>query len=174
MKYNNLILASLLYLSYCSHYVGKVKSSFVCIDTKHNTDFEYFPDSLEFGNIWKSFYQGNHEQGLSNPLIRTGKPMVNAICNAIQNRNMKYRRYAIVALGPISDSIAIITLTKILKDSTELECIRGDALQAIYKINNKTGKYYSEQFKNTNNYLNQIWHKIENQENWRKTKYQEE
>jgi len=127
---------------------------------------EYFPDSLKYGNIWLTFYAGNHEPELDDPLIKAGNQMTKSICKAIKHKDMKYRRYAIGALGFIYDSSAIPSLINILKDTTEKDYFRGDALQSIYKTNQKLGEQYSEQYKNSNQQLNIIWKAIKNKEKW--------
>lgn len=127
---------------------------------------EYFPDSLKFEKVWKAFYAGDHEPELDDPLIQAGKPISTTVCKAILNKDMKYRRYAIGAIGFISDTCAIPALMSILKDTTEKDYFRGDALQAIYKMDNKLGEDLAEKYKFNKDYLGVIWKAIKNKEAW--------
>lgn len=69
---------------------------------------------------------------------------------------MKYRRYALSALGYIRDPVALPCLERILKDTSELDYFRGDALQAIYSINPKLGADYIAQYGDENSHLRLI------------------
>lgn len=95
---------------------------------------EYRPGGPKFKRTWDAFYAGDHEPELSIPLIKAGKKMTSAICDAVTHKDMKMRRYAIGALGPIGDRKALPTLETILKDQKEIDYFRGDALHAIYNI----------------------------------------
>lgn len=68
--------------------------------------------------------------------------MVPTICEAVKNKDMKRRRYAIGALGYINDRAALPTLEAILSDESEIDYFRGDALHSIYQIDRKRGLSY--------------------------------
>jgi hypothetical protein len=120
-------------------------------------DNDYRPGGQAFADAWHQFYDlGDHEPELDDPLIRRGSPMVPAICTAVAHKDMKYRRYALGALGYIRDPGALACLEPILKDTTELEYFRGDALLAIYSINPRLGAHYIAQYGNENSHLRMI------------------
>lgn len=118
---------------------------------------EYRPEETKASKkVWDRFYAGDYEADLPKPLIKGGKTMVPAICEAITNPNMRLRRYAITALGEIGDKTALPTLETILKDKKELEYMRGDALEAIHRLDQVLGLKYAQEFKNTNDYLKMV------------------
>lgn len=57
--------------------------------------------------MWNKFYAGDEEPELDDPLIEAGKDMTLVICEAVRNRDMFSRRYAIGALGFIGDKRAL-------------------------------------------------------------------
>jgi HEAT repeat protein len=65
------------------------------------------------------------------PLIVAGKKVVPLLLKEIQDKNMLQRRYGIVALGHLGDLSAIPVLERILKDPSEIDYFRCDALEAI-------------------------------------------
>ncbi|MNZ58466.1 hypothetical protein D3C78_764750 [compost metagenome] len=117
----------------------------------------YRTGGKSFTKAWHQFYDfGDHEPELDDPLIRRGKSIIPAICQAVAHPDMKYRRYALSALGYIKDPRAIPCLERILKDREEIDYFRGDALQAIYLIDPPMGRNYADQFKSDNSYLRMI------------------
>lgn len=120
-------------------------------------DRDYRPGGKPFADAWHKFYDlGDHETELDDPLIRRGSQMVPSICAAIAHKDMKHRRYALGALGYIRDLRALPCLEQILKDTSELEYFRGDALVAIYSINPGLGARYIAQYKDENHHLRMI------------------
>jgi len=118
---------------------------------------EYRPgDSNLFKPVWDEFYAGDFEGDLPKPLIAAGKPMVADICNAIAHPDMRFRRYAMTALGEIGDRAALPALAAILKDRNELDYMRGDALEAIHRIDKTLGLKYGKEFGGENDYLKMI------------------
>ena len=114
----------------------------------------YRPGGSAFASAWHEFYElGDHEPELDDPLIRRGPPMVSAICTAVAHTDMKYRRYALSALGYIRDPTALPCLEKILRDPAELGYFRGDALQAIYLIDQPLGERYAAEYGGQDSYL---------------------
>jgi HEAT repeat protein len=96
---------------------------------------ETTPSDPRYRTAWREFYYGgNSEIDIGSSLVRVGEPIVPSVCRAIADRNMRRRRYAIDALGWIGDRRAISSLQKILSDATELQLLRADALEAIYRI----------------------------------------
>jgi HEAT repeat protein len=127
----------------------------------------YRDGGKQFAKAWHAFYDlSDHEPEIDDPLINRGRPMVPSICNAIAHKDMKYRRYAIGALGYIGDERALSTLEAILRDSSEIDYFRGDALHSIYLIDRKLGTQYARQYQNENEYLTRLSAAILKQEPW--------
>jgi hypothetical protein len=127
---------------------------------------EYRPGGQSFASVWGRFYAGDHEPELDDPLIEAGKKMTLMICEAIKNKDMKYRRYAIGALGYIGDKRALPTLENILKSKEEIYYFRGDALHAIYQIDKSFGKKYAAEFGGEHEYLKRLQGSIERDDKW--------
>jgi hypothetical protein len=131
------------------------------------SEVEYRTGGLRFDKVWHAFYvEGDHEPDIDDPLIAVGSEMTLAICEAIAHPDMKRRRYAIGALGYIRDRQALTVLEKILKDKSEIYYFRGDALHAIYQIDEKMGSQYAEQFANEHEYLKRLANSIQRKESW--------
>ena len=108
---------------------------------------DYKPGGPEWAKTWKAFYNNpGSEEDLPKPLIKAGPKMTPAIVEAISNKDMRLRRYAIGALGHLKDRRALDQLTIILKEKGEEEYFRGDALIAIYQIDQKLGTELAKQF----------------------------
>ena len=117
-------------------------------------DVTYRPGGPQFAKAWHSFYDlADHEPDIDDPLIARGRPMVPLICSAVSHKDMKHRRYAIGALGYIGDRRALVALEAILKDRTEIDYFRGDALHSIYQIDRARGSGYALKYKYENSYL---------------------
>ena len=129
-------------------------------------DVEYRPGGPKFLKVWERFYAGDHEPELDDPLIEAGRGMTLVICEAIAHQDMKFRRYAIGALGYIGDKRAIPRLEGILKDQKELYYFRGDALHSIYQLNRQLGLRYAEQYEQDNDYLKMMSGAIKKKEPW--------
>ena len=117
---------------------------------------EYRPGGEEFARVWEQFYSGDHEPELDDPLIAAGEKMTLVICDAIGHRDMRLRRYAIGALGHIGDERSLPALESLLRATDEIYYFRGDALHAIYQINQATGKNYALEFADDHSYLKMI------------------
>ncbi len=84
------------------------------------------------------------------------------ICEAVKNKDMRLRRYAIGALvGYIPDKRALPALENILKSKEEIYYFRGDALHAIYQINSTLGKKYAKEYGNEHECLANLQRSIE-------------
>jgi PBS lyase HEAT-like repeat len=129
-------------------------------------DLEYRPGGKDYAAIWDSFYNGDHEPELDDPLIEAGEEMTLVICEAIKNRDMRQRRYAIGALGYIGDKRAIPTLEKILKSKDEIYYFRGDALITIYQIDKSLGKKHANEYASDHEYLKNLQDHIQKESNW--------
>jgi hypothetical protein len=127
---------------------------------------EYRPGGQPYASVWDRFYKGNHEPELDDPLIDAGKKMTLAICEAIKNKDMKYRRYAIGALGYIGDRRALPTLESLLKSKEEIYYFRGDALHSIYQIDRTLGKKYAAEFGHEHEYLKRLQESIQRDDKW--------
>ena len=130
-------------------------------------DVAYRIGGKHFAKAWHTFYDlSDHEPEIDDPLIKRGRPMVPSICNAITHKDMKYRRYAIGALGYIGDERALSALEAILKDGSEIDYFRGDALHSIFLIDRKLGARYARQYQAENEYLTRLSGAILKQEPW--------
>jgi hypothetical protein len=130
-------------------------------------DVTYRPGGRQFAKAWHAFYDlSDHEPEIDDPLIARGRPMVPFICDAIRHKDMKYRRYAIGALGYIGDNRALATLETILNDPTEVDYFRGDALHSIYQLDRKLGLRYAKQYQHENQYLTMLSGAILKKEPW--------
>ncbi len=127
---------------------------------------EYRPGGEKWENVWNEFYAGFHEPELDDPLIEAGSTMTLVICEAVQNRDMKMRRYAILALGYIGDRRALPTLEEIVRSRDEIFYFRGDALQSIYQIDKALAKKYANEYGNDHEYLTELRNSIQNDEKW--------
>jgi hypothetical protein len=117
-------------------------------------DVAYRTGGKQFAGAWHAFYDlSDHEPEIDDPLIKRGASMVPAICQAVAHKDMKYRRYAIGALGYIRDKKALPTLQAILKDGAEIDYFRGDALRSIYLIDRNLGTSYAQQYQHESGYL---------------------
>ncbi len=138
-------------------------------------EVEYRPGGPNFAKVWNQFYaEPGHEPDLDDPLINAGRKMTSMICEAIKHTDMKRRRYAIGALGFIEDKRALPTLEGILKDKNEKDYFRGDALKAIYQIDEGLGTTYANEFIESNNYLKLISKAILRKESWLKEPTEED
>jgi len=99
-----------------------------------------------FDREWRKFYfEADGEGSIIPNLMEGGIAMVPAICEAVTDRKMRMRRYAIGALGHFGDRRAILTLETIYADATEDALFRGDALEAIFCIDQELGRRYAKQ-----------------------------
>ena len=130
-------------------------------------DAKYKPGGTQFSRIWDDFYTDQpHEPDLPAPLVAAGPKMTLVICDAVVHKDMMYRRYAIAALGIVQDKRAIQTLEKIMRDESELDYFRGDALQSLYRIDHTLGQQLAHQYKSGPEYLQMVARAIESDEAW--------
>ncbi len=107
---------------------------------------ETTPMPGSFDREWRKFYfEADGEGSIIPSLMSGGKRMVPAICEAVSDRKMRMRRYAIGALGHLGDRRAILTLETIYADASEHPLFRGDALEAIFCIDQDLGRRYAKQ-----------------------------
>lgn len=96
----------------------------------------------------KDFYEAKDraEDQLMDPLILAGDDVVPLVIEAISNKKMNLRRYAISFLGNGRYVEALPTLESILKDEAEIDYFRSDALMAIHQIFPAHAKEIAPQF----------------------------
>jgi hypothetical protein len=137
---------------------------------------EYWTGGKQLTETWRQFYRPEvpHEPELDDPLIAAGPKMVPAICEAVKHKDMKYRRYAIGALGHLADKGAISTLVTILEDQTEEEYFRADALQSIYQIDAARGKELAPRYRESGEMLGPIAQAVLKDEAWLRASEEEE
>ena len=91
-------------------------------------------------------YSGG-EETLMDPLILAGDKVVPLVLENIRNKQMPKRRYAIEFLGNGAIRPALPALEELVKNNTEEDFIRGDALQAIYRIDQVLGTEIAQKYK---------------------------
>jgi len=128
----------------------------IAINIANAGKIEYRPGGERFACTWDRFYAGDHEPELDDPLIAAGQNMTLPICEAVSNPDIKMRRYAIGALGYIGDPRALPTLEQILLNTEEIYYFRGDAMHAIYQIDNDLGKKYAVNLGHQHEYLTRL------------------
>ena len=99
-----------------------------------------FPENKNYRSTWVAFYSASGELDKMNILIRADPGIWPSIIEAIKQKKMYSRRYAIGALGYIGDRGAIKTLQEILNDQSELDYYRGDALLSLFQIDEMLGR----------------------------------
>lgn len=98
-----------------------------------------------FGNKWVDrqlaqpyftvfINQSVDEENIEKPIIESGYHVGEYLTPYIQQKDARYRRYAISGLGKIKYNPAIGPLQHIVNDSTEQDFIRADALSALKEI----------------------------------------
>jgi|GEM_PF-1026026 len=133
----------------------------------HADDIDYRTGGKRFAETWHAFYDlSDHVPEIDDPLIAAGRPMVPAICEAIAHQDMKYRRYAIGALGYIGDRKAVPTLVGLLENASEKAYFRSDALLAIYQIDQPLGTRYARQYRYADKPIAMIAEAILRGERW--------
>ena len=130
-------------------------------------DVKYTSGGKEWAKVWTAFYNNSgSEADLMTPLIKAGPKMTPAILEAISHKDMKQRRYAIGALGHLKDRRAVKPLTAILEDKREEDYFRGDALHAIYQIDQKLGSELAKRFAGQGDNLKMMTEAIIKKEPW--------
>jgi hypothetical protein len=106
----------------------------------------------------QDFYEAKDraEDQLMDPLILNGRRVVPLVLDAVQQRDMDKRRYAIGFLGNGRYGEAIPTLEAILHDDSERDLFRGDALEAIWQMDPDQGLNWARQYQNREDYLGRI------------------
>src|SRR5262249_34357032 len=99
--------------------------------------------------------EGVAEDMLMDPLILAGDKVVPLVIEAVKNKEMERRRYAIAFLGNGSYKQAIPVLEEILGDASEKDYVRGDALQSIYQIDDALGLHYAQEHQDSLDSLGQ-------------------
>jgi hypothetical protein len=128
---------------------------------------KYKPGGPQFSRVWHAFYTDEpHESELPAPLVAAGPKMTAAICDAVVHKDMMYRRYAIAALGIVHDRRAIPTLETIMRDESELDYFRGDALQSLFRIDRGLGRRHAKQYAGAPDYLQMVARAIDRNEAW--------
>jgi|WetSurMetagenome_2_1015567.scaffolds.fasta_scaffold09190_1 hypothetical protein len=92
--------------------------------------------------------QSTTEKLMTKPIIRAGYYIGPILTKDIENKEMKYRRYAIEGLKKIKYKPATPTLKKILFDKTDLDYIRADALETLISFNTSESTKIIQEFRN--------------------------
>ncbi len=126
------------------------------------------------GSLWRQhndspqralqrFYDGEGVTGedeTMDSLILAGDKVVPLVVREIKDKKMAKRRYAIGFLGNGSYKQALPALASILRDETEIDYFRGDALQSIHLIDASQGREYARTYKQRSDYLGKIAREI--------------
>lgn len=97
-----------------------------------------------YRRVWLHFYDAGSEGAIAPALVAGGRRMVPHICRAVRDSRMHCRRYALLALGHLHDRRALLTLETIYSDADEDSLFRGDALEAIFVIDQELGRLYAK------------------------------
>ncbi len=92
--------------------------------------------------------QSVSEDYIDKPILKAGYQIVPIVTENIADKQMKYRRYAIVGLEKIKYKPATPTLTRILLDKSELEVFRADAYQVLTSFDTDEAVKILNDFKN--------------------------
>ena len=93
------------------------------------------------------------ESMLANPLRAHAGLVKDLVIREIANKNMRYRRYAIIFLGQCRIREALPALLAILNDETEDEVYRGDALRSIFFIDKEQGLALAQAYRTGEDFL---------------------
>ena len=99
-----------------------------------------FPIGEKHRKTWTEFYTASSESANISVLVKVGRSIVSEVESAITDKKMYKRRYAIAALGYLNEKSAIPSLVAILNDPKEKDYFRGDALKAIYILDQSVGR----------------------------------
>jgi len=95
--------------------------------------FERIPNTPEEA-ISQFYFSDVAEDQIIDPRILAGSSVVPQLLEALPNKEMLRRRYAIGALGLVGDHAALPTLWAIVTDPSEQFYVQCDALEAIAQI----------------------------------------
>lgn len=96
------------------------------------------------------------ESFLTLPLCKAGEKVVPLLTEKIKDKNMKRRRYAIGFLGITESRLPVPVLEQIAKDETEDALYRGDALEALYLLDENLGEMLAGNYQNRTDFLGRI------------------
>ena len=94
----------------------------------------------------QDYWPGPAEDMLIDPLILAGRGVVPLVIAEVRKRDMPKRGYAIHFLGNGRYRAALPVLECIVRDETEHELSRSDALRAIYHIDRSLGRRYADRY----------------------------
>lgn len=86
------------------------------------------------------------EEYIEEPILESGYYIGGKLIEYIQDKSVKYRRYAISGLGKIRYKPGTTTLRHILVDTNEPDYIRADALEALKSIGTSETKKIIDDF----------------------------
>ncbi|NQT91241.1 MAG: hypothetical protein HQ559_00665 [Lentisphaerae bacterium] len=111
---------------------------------------------LSAADVMAEFYSDEREVGedmLMDPLILNAELVTPTVIEAIKDRDMHLRRYAISFLGIQRVRDALPALRSILADTSEIDYFRGDALGSIYQIDKAEGLALARKFNSGDSFL---------------------
>jgi len=86
------------------------------------------------------------EDQLTDPLVLAGPRVQPLVLDAVRDRNFKLRRYGIGFLGCAAYRPAAQTLREILRDESEQDYFRADALEALWSIDSNEGRALADAY----------------------------
>lgn len=92
--------------------------------------------------------QSRPESLIITPIEEAGSEIGPILTKKIEDKEMKYRRYAILGLQKIDYQPATQLMSKILFDKTELEVFRADAYETLKSFGNEESIKLLNEFKN--------------------------
>ena len=101
----------------------------------------HFPIDKNYKKVWFDFYTASYGNDAVRILTSGGVGVAPSIIASVKDKKLYKRRYAIGALGYLRDRSAIPILKNILADDKELDYFKGDALLALYLIDERLATF---------------------------------
>lgn len=108
------------------------------------------------GGVMSDFYRedaGRAEDMLMDPLILHADLVKHRVIEEVASPAMPKRRYAIGFLGVAGITEALPVLRRILGDESEADYFRADALESIYRIEQREGLALAAQYRSRDDFL---------------------
>lgn len=154
-------------LSACLLALTLALSSAFAPDAHAAREIEYRAGGDRYEAAWQAFYgHAADTVAIGDALVARGKSMVPAICEAVRNPDMKFRRHAIEALGRMGERRAMQTLESLVRSRDEDETVRAEALRAIYRLDPDLGARYANAYREDGTMLKSVAAAILQQEPW--------
>jgi hypothetical protein len=109
-------------------------------------------------SVMADFYAADNraEDMLMDPLILNADIVAPHVIREVRDPDMPRRRYAIAFLGNQRIEAAVPTLESLLGDEAELDYIRADALESLFRINRAEGERRAKELESRQDQLGYI------------------